>query len=236
MDGEPQGGLEDLVSPHPSPQGQQQSRHVARERPGELRPAPVDEEVHDGEVVFPAAGGEKSLGPGSHHQDLVSLPAQQDGESAPVGRVRFDHEHRPGWAHLRAPPPRAKDVPDEDVERMGLQEEAHVRFCVIRTGVSEIASGRPRATPSLARGAALCRALTEKDFPASGRRGGRTGPLVSVLRSRSEKVPMPRSRETARSEREATSSPASQALGPNLPSRLVGDSFRHRSGGERNWT
>ena len=84
MHGEAEGRLQDLLSLQPRAQAQVETGHASGQLPGQLRPPAAQEQIHDGQVVGLATGGQQGLGPGPGQAHAIALAAQDGGQGLPA--------------------------------------------------------------------------------------------------------------------------------------------------------
>jgi hypothetical protein len=93
MDGEPEGGLEDLLLLHAHAEGEQQARDVTRQLARQLDTAAVDEQVDDGQIEVVTARRGHGLGASAGQVDAMPLAPENDSQGTATGDISVDEEN-----------------------------------------------------------------------------------------------------------------------------------------------
>jgi hypothetical protein len=93
MHGETEGRLQHVLLVHAHAEGQHEPRHVPRELAGELDAAPLDEEIHDGQVEVVATRRREGFGARRHDLHAVALATQHHGQRPPACAITVYQEN-----------------------------------------------------------------------------------------------------------------------------------------------
>jgi hypothetical protein len=107
--------LQDVLLLHPHSEGEKQARHQARKLTRQLYPAPVDEDVDDGQIERLPPSRRQRLRAGAGEVDAVTLAPEHHGQGATARHVPVDEENgcHPGLG-------KASDVPRTGIDDQGL--------------------------------------------------------------------------------------------------------------------